>query len=794
MTTPFACVVTRKAPLHRVRSSHRWILDKLVQIFRQRQDPETSHILSLKLVEQLAPKLYSPIQDDAVNYLLAESAYELETLDLHYGMVAALLELGIVYGKTEVSFTKAMLKARHLMNRDFMNLVIFNQSALDDMIDLRRDSYLTYPALRSLQDTFLLKDDYALYESPQHLWLRVALQTHSHDLAAVKKSYDLMSTLRYLPSSQTMVNAGRKDQTVSSHFALQTEEEDPDHIFSTLAKAARITRTGGTVSIGLQSIQAKGRTVDGLTRRGVGPVVRMLDYATRAFDKGFDSRSGTVTACTESWHADVSALLGSNGLDVHRNDKADNLHTALLLSDEFMKRVESKQKWTLFCPSDASYLARSHSSHFLRKYQQLERRNRGVRTVDAHVLWEAMVKSQIASGGPSLLFKDSLNEKSNENHVGTVQQTNACSSITQQAGADEIAVCTVRYCGPPISLQHTVGHMVLSLTRLAIGSEYPSLAAQASARDTRNIAIGVQGLADAFALMRYPYDSEEAHTLNAEIAEAIHYAALDQSCESVRTFGLYPSFKYSPLSQGRLQLDNWDHPHMSGRYDWGALREKAMKGTANALVTAYTSTSDTSTIANCSDSFEPFAGLLCDGNLHPLAMTTSARHLVQELSELGLWTEEIREQIIADHGSIKGIVAIPQTLRDRFKTVWDVDPDVLVSMSASRGPYICQSQSLSLYFKDPMPSDVSAVLFHAWKAGLKTGVHAIRTQRVHGDSPCDCSPNIEKAYSDCGGEGSCDGDGESIYSSDSLEWVEKGPLKGTGSTGTLQNPIYLHSE
>ncbi|KAF6758165.1 Rrm1 protein [Ephemerocybe angulata] len=734
-----------------------WTLQKRIMTTFDGTPTEKETSIGQRVLEAVVNKIDSPIESRSIDSLIAETANPQMVSDPIYGVVAARIELSSIYKETESTFSAAMGRASSLLSGDFMDLVNRHACELDDMIQDHRDTFFSFLALRSLRRTYLLKGGGRIFERPQFLFLRVAVALHGSDLDAVYDTYSLLSQFRFMFASPTYFNAGTKSNQLSSCFLLPARREDD--IFQTLSATADISRGGGGIGMGIQSIPAKGfetcvspestrfltstsfdRSVTkGIERRGIVPVLKMFDSAVDVIDQGMNKRPSAIAAYIEPWHAEIFSFVRMRRNKGTDSDRTNRLFYGLWVNDLFMQRVEADQEWTLFCPSDVPSLVELFEEDFNLAYERYEAENLGKATVRARDLWSEIVESLIETGGPYILFKDSINTKSNQSHNGTITHGNLCTEIVQYSNRLETAVCTLASVVLPTyvradnsfdyaALEDVVRQIVFSLNRLIQKSSYPDGSTEYSAKQHRAIGIGVQGLADALVMMGLPFDSDEALEFNAHLAECIYFAALDESCNMTRVYGAYPQFPGSPTADGILQFDFWDGVMFSGRYDWSKLREKVVKGLCNSLVTAFMPTAGTTTITGCSESTEPFPGLIYTRRVLAGQFPVINRLLVRKLQKLDLWSDAMRDTIISNDGSIQDIEAIPFEIRRLFKTVWEVDPVDLVRAAAARGPFVCQSQSMSLYFAAPTVSQVSSVLFQGWKAGLKTGVYYLRTK------------------------------------------------------------------
>ncbi|KAF5326555.1 hypothetical protein D9611_001000 [Ephemerocybe angulata] len=624
------------------------------------------------------------------------------------------------------------------VSKEFRDIVARNMDILDAMISEERDGHFSYFALQTLRQTYLIRNGSELIERPQHIWLRSSLQMHQCDLEKVAASYEMMSTLKFMPGSPVLFNSGAVRPGISSCYLLPANE-DPDEIFETLDKVARISRNGGGVGLGVQCVPSKGSKVKGIERTGVVPILKMLDAALDVIDQGSNKRPGAITVYMEPWHADILSFVRMKRNSGPEEERARKLFYGLMINDLFMRRVEEDEDWTLFCPSVAPQLVSSYGVTFEVEYEKLEKAERGTERIKARHLWTEIMESQMETGGPFILYKDSINRKSNQRHLGVITHSNLCTEIVQLSNQQETSVCNLASIVLPsfVSLERTflfdeldrvVRHVVISLNQALVHSFFPLHSVRASAFNHRAIGIGIQGLADTFTLLGIAFDSPEAKQLNSDIAAAIYYSSVDESCELIKVHGAYPTFGNSPASKGWLQPNLWPGFAPSAKYDWDGLRKKAARGMCNSLLTAYMPTAGTSQLTGCSEGFEPLPCLISTRKVLNGLFTIIPKHFMATMEDLHLWSEDLRDQIVGANGSVQNIESIPSNVRAMFKTAWEIDPATVVEMAIDRAPYICQSQSLSLHLARPSIQTLTKLTFMGWKGGLKTGLYYLRSQ------------------------------------------------------------------
>ncbi|KAJ2930828.1 hypothetical protein H1R20_g6273, partial [Candolleomyces eurysporus] len=555
-----------------------------------------------------------------------------------------------------------MIEAEELLSDEFVDMVERNSDALDAMIVESRDNVFNYTALNAMQKNYLLHRESSVMERPQHMFLRAALSVHGPDTEAVKECYDNLSLLRFSFASTTLLNSGTSSAQLSSCFLLPAEEQLDDFIGNTVTKIIKISRNGGGIGLGLHYVPAKGTKIKGVKRSGLVPVLRMLDAAMGLIERKDTNLPSTLTVYLEPWHADVFDFVRMKTVKGSDGNRALSIFYALWINDLFMSRVENDEDWTLFCPSEVPQLVDLHGATFQTAYELFEQRGVGKKTIRARDLWKEIIRSQIECGGPSILFKDSVNRTSNDRHQGTITHSSPCAELMQYSSREETAVCTMASVLLPTfvksdrtfdyqALESVVRHVVFSLNRAIHKTRYPVYSSDRAASSNRAIGIGIQGLADAFALMAVPFDSEGAFETNRRIAETIYYSALDESCNLTKTFGVYPAFKHSPADEGWLQYDYWNTLPEEGRYDWASLRRKVSMGMCNSHVTAYMPSCGTSRFTQCTESFEPFPSLIYTHQDSSGRFTMINKLLISYLCDVGMWNDAIKDQIIADEGT-----------------------------------------------------------------------------------------------------------------------------------------------
>ena len=594
-------------------------------------------------------------------------------------------------------------------------------------------------------------------ERPQQMLMRVSVGIHLADIDKAIETYHLMSERWFTHATPTMFNAGTPYPQMSSCFLLSMKEDSIDGIFETLKLCAQISKSAGGIGLAVTNIRAKGAYIKGSggTSQGITPMLRVYDNTARYVDQGGGRRKGAFAVYIEPWHADLHDFLDLKKNHGKEEARARDLFYALWIPDLFMRRVQEGGEWSFFCPDEAPGLLDCHGEEFEKLYERYEAEGRARRSVPAQQLWMKIVESQMETGTPYMLFKDAANRKSNQRHLGTIRGSNLCTEIMEYTSKDEVAVCNLASIALPRfvrkgaeasgeasgvasgdvselfdleKLREVTKFVARSLDRVISETHYPLPEARNSNMRHRPVGIGVQGLADVFAMLRLPFESEEARALNRDIFEAIYFGALEASCDLAAELGAHESYPGSPASQGELQFDMWGVTP-SDRWDWAGLRAKiAQHGLRNSLLVAPMPTASTAQILGNNECFEPMTSNLYARRTLAGEFFMLNPHLQRELQSLGLWSREVRDAIIAAGGSVQGLTQLPEHLREVFKTAWEVKMRSLIDLAADRGAFIDQSQSLNLFLAEPSFAQVSSMHFYAWQKGLKTGMYYLRTQ------------------------------------------------------------------
>jgi ribonucleoside-diphosphate reductase alpha chain len=551
-----------------------------------------------------------------------------------------------------------------------------------------------------------------------------------------------MSERWFTHATPTLFNAGTPKPQMSSCFLLQVKDDSIDGIYDTLKNCAKISQSAGGIGISIHNVRATGSYIKGTngTSNGIIPMLKVYNETARYVDQGGGKRKGSIAVYLEPWHADIYEFL-----DIRKNHgkeemRARDLFTALWIPDLFMKRVEAEGDWSLMCPNECPGLSDCHSEEFEKLYTKYEEEGRFRRQIKARELWAAIIEAQIETGNPYMLFKDAANSKSNQQNLGTIKSSNLCTEIIEYTSPDEVAVCNLASIALPRFVDEKTGafdhnklfeityQATVNLNKIIDRNYYPIPEAKKSNLRHRPIGLGVQGLADAFILMRYPFESAEAKKLNAEIFETIYFASLTASKDIAKVEGAYESYPGSPISKGIFQHDMWG-VKPSDRWEWDILREEIMKyGVRNSLLLAPMPTASTSQILGNNECFEPYTSNIYTRRVLSGEFVVVNKHLLRDLVKLGIWNEGLKNKIVAANGSIQNIPEIPQNIKELYKTVWEIKQRTIIDMAADRGAFIDQSQSLNLFIQDANFAKMSSAHFYAWKKGLKTGMYYLRTK------------------------------------------------------------------
>ena len=782
-----------------------------------------------QLIMKVIDQLYDKIPTYVIDELTAEQCAALSTKHLDYATLANRIIVSNTHKITTNSFYEAMeclynyedVHGNHkpLIHSDIWNIIQNNKEELNAMCNYERDYLFDYFGFKTLERSYLMRVNGKLIERPQHMWLRVSLGIHFHDLVAVKETYDLMSQKYFTHATPTLYNAGTPHPQLSSCYLLSMEDDSIDGIYNTLKECAQISKWAGGIGLHIHNVRATGTNIVGTNgiSNGIVPMLQVFNSTARYVDQGGGKRNGSFAIYLEPWHADIELFLDLKKNHGDEEMRARDLFYALWIPDLFMEKVKADADWHLFCPHKCPGLADCYGEDFVNLFNKYVAEGKSNKSVSARQLWFKILDSQMETGTPYLLYKDASNKKSNQQNIGVIKSSNLCCEILEYSDKDETAVCNLASIGLSKFVKadksfdydtlHQVTKVVTSnLNKIIDVNFYPTPKTRVSNVLHRPIGIGVQGLADAFALMDIAYHSEAAKVVNKMIFETIYHASLERSNEIAKErlsdmqklqayreagfasyysgydtlfspgsqfkktdkeylssreylkftdyylneivqrlkpipneldnlsydhLGAYSTFTNSPASKGQLQFDLWS-TQPSDRYDWLTLKEEIkLYGLRNSLLVAPMPTASTSQILGNNECFEPFTSNIYSRRTNAGEFVLVNKYLMAELNKLGLWSEDIKNNIILNKGSIQQIECIPLYIREKYKIVWEIPMKHMIDMAADRGAYICQSQSLNLWLEDPNYKSLTSMHFYSWEKGLKTGIYYLRRKAKH---------------------------------------------------------------
>jgi len=710
-----------------------------------------AHVDPVQVAMKVIEGIYAGVTTSELDNLAAEVAASLTTKHPDYALLASRIAISNLHKNTKKSFSETMRDLHEyvdprtglpasLIADDVYKVITDNSELLDSTIIYDRDFGYDYFGFKTLEKSYLLKLNGKVVERPQHMLMRVAIGIHKEDIDAAIETYTLMSERWFTHATPTLFNAGTPKPQLSSCFLLTMKGDSIEGIYDTLKQTAQISQSAGGIGLSIHNIRATGSYIRGTngTSNGIVPMLRVFNDTARYVDQGGGKRKGSFAIYLEPWHADIFDFLELKKNHGKEEMRARDLFYALWICDLFMKRVEAEGDWSLFCPNEAPGLADCYGDEFEALYERYEREGKARKVVKARELWTAILESQIETGTPYMLYKDACNSKSNQKNLGTIKSSNLCTEIVEYTDKDEVAVCNLASISlPRFVVDGKFDHQRLfdityvvtrNLNKIIDVNYYPVPEARNSNMRHRPIGIGVQGLADAFILLRMPFESEEARNLNREIFETIYYAAMTASKDLAIMEGPYQTYAGSPVSQGIFQFDMWGVTP-SSRWEWDVLREEVMKhGVRNSLLLAPMPTASTSQILGNNECFEPYTSNIYTRRVLSGEFVVVNKHLLLDLVRLGLWNNDLKSKLIASNGSVQDIPEIPQDIKELYKTVWEIKQRAVIDMAADRGAYICQSQSLNIFMQNANFSKLSSMHFYAWKKGLKTGMYYLRTK------------------------------------------------------------------
>jgi len=713
---------------------------------------DADYVDHIEISKKVIQGLYAGVSTTELDNLAAETAASMAALHPDYAQLAARIAVSNLHKNTNKSFSQSMKELYHyidpktgekagLIGEETFQIIWKNRDVLDSAIIYDRDYDFDYFGFKTLERSYLLKMNGKVMERPQQMLLRVAVGIHGENIDAAVETYNLMSDKWFIHATPTLFNSGTPKPQLSSCFLLTMTDDSIHGIFETLQRCALISQSAGGIGLSIHNIRATGSYIKGTNgaSNGIIPMLRVFNDTARYVDQGGGKRKGAFAIYLEPWHADVMEFLDLKKNHGKEELRARDLFYAMWIPDLFMERVKADGEWSLFCPHEAPGLHDCYGGEFEALYHQYEQEGRARKTVRAQDLWFAILESQIETGTPYILYKDAANKKSNQKNLGTIRSSNLCTEIIEYTAPDEVAVCNLA----SINLSKFVTEdrqfdfnklveitrvVTRNLNRIIDINYYPIPEAKNSNFRHRPIGIGVQGLADAFLLMRMPFDSQQARALNKDIFEAIYFGALSESCALAAIDGTYSSYAGSPASLGELQFDMWGVTP-GPRFDWSALKaDIARHGLRNSLLLAPMPTASTSQILGNNECFEPYTSNIYSRRTLSGEFIVVNKHLLKDLIGLGLWSDDMKHQLMAANGSVQHLPQVPQDIKDLYKTVWELSQKAIIDMAADRGAFICQSQSMNLFVESPNFGKLSSMHFYAWQKGLKTGMYYLRSK------------------------------------------------------------------
>lgn len=713
-------------------------LDKLV-------DPTK---VAMKVIEGI----YDGVTTSELDNLAAETAASFTIAHPDYALLASRIAVSNLHKTTEKSFSQTMQtlydyidpktnEHAPLIAKDVNEIIQKNSEMLDSSIIYDRDFGYDYFGFKTLERSYLLKTNGRIAERPQQMLMRVAVGIHKEDVEKAIETYNLMSERWFTHATPTLFNAGTPKPQMSSCFLLTTKDDSIEGIYDTLKQCAKISQSAGGIGLSIHNIRATGSYIKGTngTSNGIVPMLRVFNDTARYVDQGGGKRKGSFAIYIEPWHADIHNFLDLKKNHGKEEQRARDLFYALWVPDLFMKRVEQDGDWTLMCPHECPGLSDTYGAEFEALYTKYEKEGKGRKTIKAQELWFEILESQTETGTPYMLYKDACNEKSNQKNLGTIKSSNLCTEIIEYTAPDEVAVCNLASIALPkfvkdgqfdhAELYKVTKVITRNLNKIIDRNYYPVAEAKNSNLRHRPIGIGVQGLADAFILLRMPFTSDEARKLNAEIFETIYFASLTASMELAKEEGPYQTIEGSPISKGIFQHEMWKDVTPSDRWDWEDLRKQVVEhGVRNSLLLAPMPTASTSQILGNNECFEPYTSNIYTRRTLSGEFIVVNKHLLKDLVKLGLWNDDMKNRLMQSNGSIQGMNEVPENIKELYKTVWELSMKDIIDMAADRGAFIDQSQSLNLFIQNPNFAKLTSMHFYGWKKGLKTGMYYLRSQ------------------------------------------------------------------
>ena len=716
--------------------------DKITQ--RLKQLYPNSSIQYSGLVVKIVDQLYNHIQTSKIDELMAELCASLGVHHYDYSKLASLISISNHHKEVNESLlTYVDSIDKEYISETYVSIIKKHIDYFNTIIDYKRDYYIDYFGFKTLERAYLIRNNNKVIERIQHLWLRVAIQIHGENLELVKETYDALSNKEFIHATPTLFNAGTKRPQLSSCFLLGMEDDSISGIFNTLSDCAAISKWAGGIGLHIHNVRAEGSPIKGTngTSNGVVPMLRVFNNTARYVDQGGGKRNGSFAIYLEPWHADIENFLDMRKNHGDEEKRAKDLFYALWIPDLFMEKIEKNEEWYLMCPNQSKGLSDVYGDKFKELYESYVQNGCYIKKIMARDLWFRILDSQMETGTPYMLYKDACNQKSNQKNIGTIKSSNLCCEIVEYSDKEQSAVCNLA----SIALSSMVNNKVFdyeklhrttriltnNLNKVIDINYYPTNKTQKSNNLHRPIGIGVQGLADVFAMMDIAFESKEAEEVNKNIFETIYHASIEKSMELAKVEGAYSSFEGSPLSQGLFQFDMWG-VKPSNRYDWDKLRTDIKQyGVRNSLCVAPMPTASTSQILSNNECFEPFTSNIYTRRTLAGEFVVINKHLMKELIDLNIWDSKMKDKIIENKGSIQNINEISQHIKDKYKIVWEIPMKTVINLAKDRGAFICQSQSMNLWIEEPNYKILTSMHMYSWKAGLKTGMYYLRRKAKH---------------------------------------------------------------
>ena len=730
------------------------MFDKITDRIRKLNYELNSLVDPVKVAMRVIEGLYDGVTTSELDNLAAEIAATMTTTHPDYAKLAARISVSNMHKNTKKSFSETMKdlyeyvnprtgKKAPLLSDEVYKIIEKNSDKLDSSIIYNRDFSYDFFGFKTLERSYLLKLNGKIAERPQHMLMRVSIGIHLDDIDSALKTYELMSKKYFTHATPTLFNSGTPKPQMSSCFLLAMKDDSINGIYDTLKQTAKISQSAGGIGLSIHNVRATGSYIAGTngTSNGIVPMLRVFDGTARYVDQGGGKRKGSFAIYIEPWHADIFDFLELKKNHGKEEMRARDLFYAMWTPDLFMKRVEEDSTWTLMCPNECPGLFDCHGEEFEKLYIKYEKEGKGRKTINARELWEKILESQIETGTPYMLYKDSSNRKSNQKNLGTIRSSNLCTEILEYTSKDEVAVCNLASIALSMfvkdgefdhqALFDVTKQVTKNLNRVIDRNYYPVKEAENSNFRHRPIGLGVQGLADTFILLRLPFTSDEAKKLNEEIFETLYFAAVTSSMEEAKIDKPYQSYKGSPISEGEFQHNLWGikDDELSGRWDWKGLRKLVKKhGVRNSLLVAPMPTASTSQILGNNECFEPYTSNIYTRRVLSGEFIVVNKHLLEDLVNLGLWNEDLKQELMRNNGSVQNIEVIPDDIKELYRTVWELSMKDIIDMARQRGYFIDQSQSLNLFVEGATMSKLTSMHFYGWKSGLKTGMYYLRTK------------------------------------------------------------------